>query len=85
MPAAPRPELAADLELAAVCTTSPPIAAAVVLAGVLLVELELGDSALIAVGAGPWQSSSGGRVKHTCRQRDDDLIDRRAQRPFPAL
>ena len=37
MSAAPRPELAA------VCTTSPPIAAAVVLAGVLLVELELGD------------------------------------------
>jgi hypothetical protein len=42
--AAARPELAADLELGAVCT-SPPIAAAVVLAGVLLVELELGDPA----------------------------------------
>jgi hypothetical protein len=32
MSAAPRPELAADLELGAVCTTSPPIAATVVLA-----------------------------------------------------
>ena len=43
MSPAPRPELAAVLELAAVCTILRPIAAAVVLAGVLLVELELGD------------------------------------------
>jgi len=39
MSAAARPELGADLELGAVSATSPPIAAAVDLAGVLLVEL----------------------------------------------
>jgi len=35
MSAAARPELGADLELGAVCTTTPPIAAAAKLAGVV--------------------------------------------------